>query len=63
VAAGIYLAIYSVSDATIERLHAHPQLAWRVMDPRVPSERPKRALRETVSAVASRGLGLLVSIS
>ncbi len=30
---GIYLAIYALSDATIERLHADPPLAWRVMDP------------------------------
>ena len=35
---GIYLAIYSVSDATIERLHADPPLTWRIMDP----ERPER---------------------
>lgn len=37
VAVGIYLAIYSVSDATIERLHADPPLAWRIMDPDVPA--------------------------
>jgi hypothetical protein len=35
---GIYLAIYALSDATIELLHADPPLAWRVMDP----ERPER---------------------
>jgi Domain of unknown function (DUF1877) len=35
---GMYLAIYALSDATIERLHADPPLAWRVMDP----ERPER---------------------
>jgi hypothetical protein len=33
---GIYLALYAVSDATIERLHADPPLAWRVMDPERP---------------------------
>ncbi len=33
---GIYLAIYAVSDATIERLHADPPLAWRIMDPELP---------------------------
>jgi len=33
---GIYLAIYAVSDATIERLHADPPLAWRLMDPDQP---------------------------
>ena len=32
----MYLAIYAVSDATIERLHADPPLAWRVMDPENP---------------------------
>jgi hypothetical protein len=32
----MYLAIYAVSDATIERLHADPPLAWRVMDPESP---------------------------
>jgi hypothetical protein len=32
----MYLAIYAVSDATIERLHADPPLAWRVMDPERP---------------------------
>ena len=35
---GMYLAIYALSDATIERLHADPPLAWRIMDP----ERPER---------------------
>ncbi len=30
---GMYLALYALSDATIERLHADPPLAWRVMDP------------------------------
>ena len=33
---GIYLSIYALSDATIERLHADPPLAWRVMDPEQP---------------------------
>ena len=32
----MYLAIYAVSDATIERLQADPPLAWRVMDPENP---------------------------
>jgi hypothetical protein len=35
---GIYLALYALSDTTVERLHADPPLAWRVMDP----ERPER---------------------
>ncbi len=33
---GIYLATYPVSDATIERLHADPPLAWRILDPEQP---------------------------
>jgi hypothetical protein len=33
---GMYLAIYAVSDVTIERLHTDPPLAWRVMDPEMP---------------------------
>ena len=33
---GMYLAIYALSDATIERLHADPPLAWRVLDPERP---------------------------
>jgi hypothetical protein len=38
---GIYLAIYALSDATIERLHADPPLAWRVMDPELPEREAK----------------------
>lgn len=44
---GIYLAIYALSDATIERLHADPPLAWRVMDPELPErEAEARADRQ-----------------
>ena len=44
---GMYLAIYSLSDATIERLHADPPLAWRVMDPERPElEAQARADRQ-----------------
>jgi hypothetical protein len=44
---GIYLAIYALTDATIERLHADPPLAWRVMDPERPElEAKARADRQ-----------------
>jgi Domain of unknown function (DUF1877) len=44
---GMYLAIYALSDATIERLHADPPLAWRVMDPERPElEAKARADRQ-----------------
>ena len=44
---GMYLAIYAVSDATIERLHADPPLAWRVLDPERPElEAKARADRQ-----------------
>ena len=44
---GMYLAIYAVTDATIERLHADPPLAWRVMDPERPElEAKARAERQ-----------------
>ena len=44
---GIYLALYALSDATIERLHADPPLAWRVMDPERPElEAKARADRQ-----------------
>jgi hypothetical protein len=33
---GIYLSLYALSDDTIERLHADPPLAWRVIDPELP---------------------------
>lgn len=33
---GIYLSLYALTDGTIERLHADPPLAWRVMDPEQP---------------------------
>jgi Domain of unknown function (DUF1877) len=46
-AVGIYLAVYALSDATIERLHADPPLAWRVMDPETPErEAESRAERQ-----------------
>ena len=38
---GIYLAIYALSDGTIEQLHANPPLAWRVMDPELPEREAK----------------------
>ena len=38
---GMYLALYTVSDATIERLHADPPLAWRIMDPERPEYEAK----------------------
>jgi hypothetical protein len=37
----MYLAIYAVSDATIERLHADPPLIWRVMDSESPEMEAK----------------------
>jgi hypothetical protein len=37
----MYLAIYAVSDATIERLHADPPLVWRVMDSESPEMEAK----------------------
>jgi hypothetical protein len=44
---GIYLALYALSDETIERLHADPPLAWRVMDPEQPElETKARADRQ-----------------
>jgi hypothetical protein len=44
---GIYLAIYALTDATIERLHADPPLAWRIMDPEKPEQEAKaRAERQ-----------------
>ena len=44
---GIYLGIYPVSDATIERLHADPPLAWRLLDPALPErEAEARAERQ-----------------
>ena len=44
---GIYLAIYALSDGTIEQLHADPPLAWRVMDPERPElEAKARADRQ-----------------
>lgn len=41
---GIYLALYAVSDATIERLHADPPLAFRVMIPEEPEYEAKARL-------------------
>ena len=38
---GMYLAIYALSDATIERLHADPPLAFRVMFPDDPEYEAK----------------------
>ena len=38
---GIYLALYAVSDATIERLHADPPLAWRILAPDEPEHEAK----------------------
>ena len=49
---GMYLAIYAVSDATIERLHADPPLAWRVMD----DEDPDREARARAEAQPRPGL-------
>ncbi len=44
---GTYLALYALSDATIERLHDDPPLAWRVMDPERPElEAKARADRQ-----------------
>ena len=55
---GIYLAIYSVSDATIERLHADPPLAWRVMDPELPEREAKaRAERQPRPGFFARLMG------
>lgn len=49
---GIYLAIYAPSDATIERLHADPPLAWRVMAP----EEPDREVKARVERQPRPGL-------
>jgi hypothetical protein len=58
VAVGIYLAIYSVSDATIERLHADPPIAWRVMDPELPErEAEARAERQPRPGFFARLMG------
>jgi hypothetical protein len=38
---GIYLTLYSLSDASIERLHADPPLAFRVMFPDNPEYEQK----------------------
>lgn len=55
---GIYLAIYAVSDATIERLHADPPLAWRVMDPEQPErEAEARADRQPRPGLLARLMG------
>ena len=55
---GIYLAIYSVSDATIERLLADPPLAWRVMDPEQPEREAKaRADRQPRPGLFARLMG------
>ena len=52
---GIYLAIYALSDATIERLHADPPLAWRVMDPELPErEAEARAERQPQPGLFAR---------
>jgi hypothetical protein len=58
VAVGIYLAIYSVGDATIERLHADPPIAWRVMDPELPErEAEARAERQPRPGFFARLMG------
>jgi hypothetical protein len=55
---GIYLAIYSVSDATIDRLHADPPLAWRLMDPERPElEAKARADRQPRPGFFARLMG------
>ncbi|HUR96407.1 MAG TPA: YfbM family protein [Gemmatimonadales bacterium] len=55
---GIYLAIYAVSDATIERLHADPPLACRVMDSGSPEwEAKARAERQPRPGFLSRLMG------
>jgi hypothetical protein len=51
----MYLAIYALSDATIERLHADPPLAWRVMDPELPErEAEARADRQPQPGLFAR---------
>ena len=58
---GIYLAIYSVSDATIERLHADPPIAWRVMDPELPErEAQARSDRQPRPGFFARLMGAKV---
>jgi len=55
---GMYLAIYALSDATIDRLHADPPLAWRVMDPERPEVEAKaRADRQARPGFLARLMG------
>ena len=52
---GIYLGLYAVSDATIERLHADPPLAWRLLDPERPElEAKARADRQPRPGLMAR---------
>ncbi|MEZ0333429.1 MAG: YfbM family protein [Gemmatimonadales bacterium] len=54
----MYLAIYALSDATIDRLHADPPLAWRVMDPERPEMEAKaRADRQPRPGFLARLMG------
>ena len=53
----MYLALYAVSDATIEQLHADPLLAWRIMDPAQPElEAKARADRQPRPGLMARFL-------
>jgi Domain of unknown function (DUF1877) len=55
---GIYLALYAVSDPTIERLHADPPLALRVMYPDHPEYEAKaRADRQPRPGLFARLFG------
>lgn len=55
---GIYLGLYAVSDATIERLHADPPLAWRLLDPERPElEAKARADRQPRPGLLARLFG------
>jgi hypothetical protein len=49
---GIYLSLYALSDATIERLHADPPLAWRILDP----ERPELEAKARLDQLPRPGL-------